>query len=288
MKIGLINIEPKIVNTAYMQISSFFKLGGYSVDWWAVDKDAEFSDLFCSSLFDFTDRAPVPARTLSGGSGVDLQRKLPSEVEECEYDYSIYPDCDFSIVWFSRGCDNNCPFCIVRRKEGKLHPVKPKTQLNPRGRYIKVQDNSFFDNPNYKEALDFLVSTKQKVELTNINVRTLTPEKCSDILKLRHEKQLKIAWDNPKENILPALKLLLSYVKPYKIGCYVLIGYWSTPEEDLYRVEKLRELKIDPFVMPFNKSDPYQRNFARWVNMKAIFKTVSWSEYRKTKGKGVL
>ena len=27
--------------------------------------------------------------------------------------------------------------------------------------------------------------------------------------------------------------------------CYVLIGYWSTKEEDLYRVEKLRELKIE-------------------------------------------
>ncbi len=36
---------------------------------------------------------------------------------------------------------------------------------------------------------------------------------------------------------------------------------------------------IDPFVMTFDKSDPYQKSFARWINHKAIFKTVNWEEY---------
>ena len=31
--------------------------------------------------------------------------------------------------------------------------------------------------------------------------------------------------------------------------------------------------------MPYDKFDPYQRKFARWVNNKAIFKTRSWEEY---------
>lgn len=72
---------------------------------------------------------------------------------------------------------------------------------------------------------------------------------------------------------------MLKHVPAYKVMCYVLIGYWSTPEEDLYRVEKLRELGVDPFVMPFDKSDTYQRRFARWVNHKAIFKSCSFLEY---------
>jgi hypothetical protein len=59
----------------------------------------------------------------------------------------------------------------------------------------------------------------------------------------------------------------------------VLIGYDTSPEEDLYRVEMLREMKIDPFVMPYDKSDPYQKNFSRWVNHKAIFKSVKWEDY---------
>jgi hypothetical protein len=60
----------------------------------------------------------------------------------------------------------------------------------------------------------------------------------------------------------------------------LLIGYDSTPEEDLYRVEVLRGLKVNPFVMPYDKHNDYQRKFARWVNQKAIFKTVSWHEYK--------
>jgi len=45
-------------------------------------------------------------------------------------------------------------------------------------------------------------------------------------------------------------------------------------------VETLRGLGVNPFVMPFNKQDRYQRRFARWVNHKAIFKSVAWGEYR--------
>ena len=73
--------------------------------------------------------------------------------------------------------------------------------------------------------------------------------------------------------------LLDAGVSKYRLMFYVLIGYDSTPEEDLYRVELLKDLGVDPFVMPYDKSDKYQRNFARWVNHKAIFKSVEWEEY---------
>ena len=63
--------------------------------------------------------------------------------------------------------------------------------------------------------------------------------------------------------------------------CYVLIGYWSTPEEDLMRVRHLwDDFGIDPYVMPFNPADPYQKAFARYVNNKIIFKTRSWEDYQ--------
>ena len=62
--------------------------------------------------------------------------------------------------------------------------------------------------------------------------------------------------------------------------CYVLIGFWSTPEEDMNRVMHLVDkYKISPFVMPYNKFDPYQKKFARWVNNKAIFNKVAWEDF---------
>ena len=64
-----------------------------------------------------------------------------------------------------------------------------------------------------------------------------------------------------------------------RVMFYVLIGYDSTPDQDYYRVMELRAMGVDPFVMPFDKHDTYQRAFTRWVNHKAIFKTVPWERY---------
>jgi hypothetical protein len=55
-----------------------------------------------------------------------------------------------------------------------------------------------------------------------------------------------------------------------RLACYVLVGFNSNVVDDLYRINKLRELKIDPFVMPYRKN-PYLNALAKWVNKKPIF-----------------
>jgi hypothetical protein len=61
---------------------------------------------------------------------------------------------------------------------------------------------------------------------------------------------------------------------------YVLIGFDTTPEEDMHRVMKLHSYGCNPYIMPYNKEDLYQKKFARWVNHKAIFKSVKWKDYK--------
>jgi len=279
MKIGLIDIEPNIVNTALMQVSTYHKQKGDIVEWATPLTYHVYDKLYCSSLFDFTDKTQLPPHAVCGGTGFDLTTDLPMGVEDCDYDYSMYPACDYSILWFSRGCIRKCPFCVVWKKEGKIRRVAPKN-LNPNGTHIKIQDNNFFANPDWKLAMADLLYYKQKVAFASgIDIRIITEEQCNALNRLRLQGQIHIAWDNPKDDLLDKLVLLTEHIKPYRIMCYVLIGYWSTEEEDLYRVETLRDMGIDPFVMPYNKKDPYQKRFARWVNMKAIFKSVAWSDY---------
>lgn len=63
-----------------------------------------------------------------------------------------------------------------------------------------------------------------------------------------------------------------------KMGVYVLVGYNSTIEEDLERIYTLRDLGYWPFVMVYNKDKLPPRHtlkkLQRWVNMRAVFKTV--------------
>lgn len=282
MKIGLIDIEPKIFNTAYMQISQYHKQRGDTVEWWSPLTDSQFDHVYCSSLFDYTDKPEVPARAICGGTGFDVTSRLPKATEDCDLDYSIYPECKKSYIWFSRGCIRNCPFCCVRQKEGYLRPVIAKN-LNPQAKIICVQDNTFFANPKWKLAIKWLQAKALSVEFLNIDARILVCEQAKALLTVKHHKQIKIAWDNPKENLEPKLKQITKWIKPYRLMCYVLIGYWSTPEQDLHRVETLRALKIDPFVIPYNKHDAYQKRFARWVNHKAIFNSVKWEDYKASK-----
>lgn len=279
MNIGLIDIEPKIFNTAYMQIAQYHEQCGDSVGWWSPLTDRQFDRIYCSSLFDYTDKSEVPDRAICGGTGFDVTRRLMVTVENCDLDYSIYPECDRSIVWFSRGCIRNCPWCVVRRKEGYIHPVKPKN-LNPNGECIVVQDNNFFANPEWEKAIRQLRKWDQPVDFQGVDARLLTIYRCEQLLSLRHHKQIKIAWDNPRDDLHLKLREITHYIKPYKLMCYVLIGFNSTEEQDLYRIETLRNLGIDPFVMPYDKSDLYQRTLARWVNHKAIFKSIKWQDYK--------
>lgn len=282
MKIGLINIEPKIFNTAYMQIAQFHRHRGDTVDWWTPLTDRRFDHVYCSSLFDFTDKSEVPNHAICGGTGFDVTSQLSVAIEDCELDYSIYPKCDRSFVWFSRGCVRDCPWCVVREKEGYIRSVRHKN-LNPNGKYIVVCDNNFFANPRVGVAFYHLNNWDMPVDIQGIDVRIIGGVEPEQLARLKHYKQIKFAWDNPKDEkaVLDGIAHLTKYIKPYKLMCYALIGYDSTEQEDLHRVETLRSLGIDPFVMPYDKSDLYQRAFARWVNHKAIFKKVKWEDYRQ-------
>ena len=285
MKVRLLARDSKMPNIALMQISTYHKNKNDDVNWYTPLLDMYDTDiLYESILFDFTEKYayyPINAKLIrKGGTGFSIGNRLPPKVESIrELDYSLYPDCDYSIQFYSRGCIRQCPFCVVHDKEGYIQSVLPY-RLNPNGKHIEILDNNFFANPDWREAVKDILNTKQKVNLHGVDVRIMDEEQAAALNQMRHKGQIHIAWDFPQMDLRPKLEETIKWIKPYKLMCYVLIGYNSTPEQDLYRVETLRELKIDPFVMPFKKDDEYQRRFARWVNMKAVFKTVAWKDYR--------
>ena len=155
MKVGLYNLEENIVNTAMMQVSTYHKQKGDTVEIYSPLLHDEYDLVYAFSLFTFTPKHYVRSDMICGGTGFDIKTKLPDQISSCCYDWGLYPNCDYSIVWFSRGCIRNCPFCVVRQKEGKIYPVRPMN-LNPNGKYVKVMDNNFFANPCWRDAVNIL------------------------------------------------------------------------------------------------------------------------------------
>lgn len=281
MKVRLWTDAP-MANIALMKIARFHRNNGDDVAFHNPLFDQDAAVLYCSKIFQFSPdyEYAFAHRIIKGGTGYDIASRLPDEIDRLEPDYSIYPECDYSMQFFSRGCVRRCPFCVVREKEGRIRPVDPM-RLNPDGKRIEVLDNNFFANPLWGKAVYHLLDCNQPVNLHGVDVRMLTEEQAEVLNRLPHHKQIHIAWDKPQTDIPKHIRRMLKHVPAYKVMCYVLIGYWSTPEEDLYRVEKLRELGVDPFVMAYDRANKYQRDFQRWCNHKAIFKSVPWADYRK-------
>lgn len=204
-------------------------------------------------------------------------------------DYSIYPECNYSLQFFSRGCIRHCPFCLVRDKEGYICPVEP-VELNPNGEWIEVLDNNFFANPNWRDAVEYIVKTGKKVKLHGVDVRIMDEEQAAALKRMKHYRQIHIAWDLPQIDLRPQLSAMTKYIRGSAITCYVLIGFNSTPEQDLFRCRTLKEMKITPFVQPYrdfeNKRQRtwYETDFARWANNHFFFKSCDFYDFEPRKG----
>ena len=297
MKIRLIAKDSKIPNYAIMKISTYHKRLGDDVGWYDPLFDYEDTDiLYISKVFTFskdpaeTMPMPINAKIFKGGTGYDYKIKLPNEIEEItELDYSLYPNCDYSIIFTTRGCIRKCAFCIVPKKEGLIHNTTV-VNLNPNGKYIKVLDNNFFSNSSWRENIKILKSFNQPLDFnTGIDLRLLDIEQCEALSQLKI-KTIHCAWDfyKDKDKVLPKLKMLCQYVKPYKITVYVLVGFLTKEivDTDVERVMTLKELGVNPFAMGYlDFNDPnYKKSksvidFCRWCNNKFIFKKTTWENY---------
>jgi len=173
----------------------------------------------------------------------------------------------------------------VPEKEGRLKVVGNIGHFWNGQKEIILLDNNLTaaSLTHFRLIMEQLKESGAKVNFSQgLDIRLLTKEHCEALEGVRLLKRLHFAWDNMGDEsaVRAGIKLLKKYYHPDKITFYVLIGYNTTPEEDLYRVEILRGLGVNPFAMPYNRKDPYQKKFARWVNHKAIFYSVSWNEYR--------
>ncbi len=293
MKIGLIDVDGHhFPNFALMRLSAWHKSRGDIVEWADALFGNGYDRIYKSKIFTFSpdETNPWECEVIKGGTGYDIKSRLAPEIEASPLmDYSLYPQYDYSIQFFSRGCIRHCPFCLVHDKEGGIHPVEP-VQLNPNGHHIEVLDNNFFANPEWRSAIDYLLKSGQKVNLHGVDVRIMDEEQAYRLNRLRLYKSIHIAWDLPQTDLTQKLIEVTRYIKPWKIMCYILVGFNSTMEQDLYRIERCRELGIKPYVMPYrdfgNKTGPsqYAKDLAQYVNKPMLFKSCSFKDFSPRKG----
>lgn len=299
MKVGIVQVDGHYPNLALMQISRFHEDKGDAVEWYKGRLfDQEYGAVYASKIFGFSQMPELPPNAVIGGTGIDFKNTLPESIAEAGLSYTLYPNCDYHIGFSMKGCRFNCKFCCVPQKEGrpKFNSHIDSLLSNPNGGdRLMLLDNDFFGGPEWKENLLRIIELKLNVcFIQGLNIRIITEEQADLLAKCRYtnsrfnQRYLTFAWDRFNDGKLVRKGIDIcnkAGIPSTKMQFFVLIGFDSTHDQDLERVMTLKEWGCMPFAMPYNKSDPYQKAFTRWVNNRAVFKSCEWKDYKYACGK---
>ena len=284
MNIGLIDVDSKWPNLCLMKLSAYHKSRGDHVEWWKpegryhlVYKSRVFTDTYSKDRYVVNNAGQV----IQGGTGYGPGPDLPDKIEHIYPDYSIYPQ--FSGIaygFLSRGCPRCCGFCLVSDKEGRRSVrVADLSEFWGGQKEIKLLDANLLACPDHEKLILQLAESRAWVDFSQgLDIRLITPDNVVLLNKVR-TKAVHFAWDNPDVDLTPYFRRFLDLTNIHSASrrrVYVLTNYSSTHEQDLYRVETLRDMGYDPYVMIYDRpsAPPVTRQLQRWVNNKKIFYTV--------------
>lgn len=153
--------------------------------------------------------------------------------------------------------------------------------------FIIPLDPNLLACPDWKDLLQQLIDSKALIDFTQgLDIRLMTAEK-ADLIRQCKVKMIHFAWDNPKD--LTTLEKLKEYCDAFglnqrKKSVYVLTNFNSTHEEDLWRVEMLREIGYVPYVMIYDKDNAPKitRHLQRYVNNRWLFWSTTFKKYVET------
>ena len=127
-RIVLFDVDSRIPNLALMKLSTYYKRQGWEVMLSRKPTHIDSNRYLASTVFHTASSQKRLDKLRSlygdlvevGGTGIDLTRRLPSEVEACFPDYGLYGHNSYAVGFLTRGCNRRCAFCVVPDKEGSV------------------------------------------------------------------------------------------------------------------------------------------------------------------------
>ena len=307
MKIGLYDVDShNFPNLALMKISAWHKKQGDDVEFMLplihYDKvyvskvfGDEYSQMpnFCIQADEVVYGGTGFAITIEKGKEVyhkDRDKNLPYEIEHIYPDYSLYPELtkDTAYGFLSRGCCNDCSFCIVSKKEGRCSvKIADLSEFWKGQKFIKLLDPNILACKDRIDLLKQLRDSKAKVDFTQgLDARFIT-EEVAYLLKDIKKEAVHFAFDFMKNE-----KAIIKGLKTYADICglpsscsdkavYMLTNYDTTHEQDMYRIKMIESCGFVPDVRVYRKNTAPQitRDLQRWCNNRLIYSSTKWEDY---------
>lgn len=268
-------------NYALMKISAWHKAQGDEVEWW--NPLLTYDKVYSSKVFTFTPENPyLPPETIRGGTGYGIYEDLPDEIDAMFPDYSIYPNVNYAIGFLTRGCIRKCPWCVVPRKEGHIRPYLTWREIKrPDSRDIVFMDNNVLACPHGIEQMKDMIGEPIRIDFNQgLDARLITDDVADILSKLRWIRFIRMSADTDAmlDTVLTAIgRLKQRGMSPSRMFIYVLVQDVESAER---RCIALRDVGANPFAQPYRdfktNAEPANelKKLARWVNDKAVFKSV--------------
>lgn len=305
LKIGLYDADShNFPNLALMKISAYHKQRGDSVE--VASHFEQYDKLYVSKVFgdeySQEDNTVFMAKeVIYGGTGYairiedgkevydkDCDSELPPEVEHQFPDYSLYPELtkDTAFGFLTRGCPNDCEFCIVSKKEGReSKKVADLSEFWNGQKYITLLDANLLACKNKVELLEQLADSGAYVDFTQgLDARFIT-EDIARLLKRIRTKRVHFAFDFMKNEaaIRKGLSIYKDVCKPNDRNAivYMLTNFDTTLQEDIYRIEAIKELGYLPDVRIYRKQTAPRvlRDLQRWCNNRILYRSCGFMDY---------
>lgn len=284
MKVLLLNIDSKLPNIALKKIEMWHRQCGDEVIWDMPMLLGTTDKAYASCIF--TKNAGIVANykglypeLVAGGTGYDLTIKLPSEIEDMK------PKINYGFT--TRGCVRNCKFCFVPKSEGYIQAVGDIYDIwDGSSKTITLLDNNILALPeHFAKICSQCIGEGITVDFNQgLDLRLITRE-LGEILARVKTKDIRFAFDHPElERVVRKKIAMLRDINGRGrkgFFFYVLVGFDTTFEEDLHRVEVLKELGCRPYVMRHENTPKEKRyiTLAEWANQMWTLAKYRYEEY---------
>lgn len=270
MKVLLLNIDSKLPNIALHKVAMWHNQQDDGVLWGSPFEIYDADKVYASCIFtknkDKVDNLlGLRSDIIVGGTGYDCTIKLPPEIDvmqpKINYGFTI------------RGCVRKCPFCLVSLSEGDIKIVGDIYSFWDRVcRWVVAFDNNVlaaFDH--FQKICHQVIREGIAIDWNQgLDIRFVNKKVIGLLNQIKLKGGVRFAFDSPALEPLVREKVALLrqyYLRKY-IFFYVLVGFDTTFEQDLHRLNVLRELGCRPYVMRHENTPKEKRyiRIAEWCN----------------------
>lgn len=288
MNIFLHDVDSVIPNIALMKLSTFHKSKGDTVILFKRNQKIPLLDFdygYTSCIFTKNKNIALQNPYEVGGTGVDIEKTLPNNIEHLMPDYSLYPENEYSIGFTTRGCIRNCEFCFVPKKEGMLRRNARISEFDsPRNKKIMLLDNNILAYNDYKSVFSEIRSTKKRTGFKQgMDFRLMTDDRCDELLSIKYDGDYTFAYDSIKDRevIERNISKYIGKFPEWRCKFFVLVGFNSTIADDIFRVMYLKQNKILAYVMRHENAYhseycDFHTDLSAWCNQVFCFKKLDF------------